>query len=349
MRVLVTGGAGFIGSALVKHLVVARNDDVCTVDSLTYAGSLANLARVENRRNHRFERIDIRNGQQMRKLVADFAPDALMNLAAESHVDRSIDGPADFIQTNIVGTYTLLETVREHSAATGRECRFIHVSTDEVYGSLGSTGAFGEDSPHRPNSPYAASKAASDHLARAWWRTFELPVITTNCSNNYGPFQFAEKLIPLATIRALRGAPVPVYGDGQQVRDWLHVDDHVRALIAVLERGTPGRTYNIGGNCEKTNMEVVRTVLRAVAQRSGADENALLSLIEFVADRPGHDRRYAIDASRITRELGWRPRVDFEAGIAATVAWYAENVDWRDAAERVYAGERLGLDEGVRP
>ena len=349
MRVLVTGGAGFIGSALVRHLVLARDTEVCTVDSLTYAGSLTNLRSVEGRTHHRFERVDICDGQRMAELVADFAPDALMHLAAESHVDRSIDGPADFIRTNVLGTYTLLETVRAYQESSARECRFIHVSTDEVYGSLGSTGAFSEDSPHRPNSPYAASKAASDHLARAWWRTFDLPVITTNCSNNYGPHQFAEKLIPLATIRALRGAHVPIYGDGQQVRDWLHVDDHVRALVAVLERGAPGRTYNIGGNCEKTNIEVVRTVLKAVARRSGTDENALLSLIEFVADRPGHDRRYAIDASRITRELGWRPRVDFEAGIAATVAWYAENVDWRDAAERVYAGERLGLDEGVRP
>ena len=348
MRVLVTGGAGFIGSALVRHLVDARGDEVCTVDTLTYAGSLANLASVAGRANHRFERIDIRDAALMRAVVADFAPDALMHLAAESHVDRSIDGPADFIQTNIVGTYTLLETVREYCALRSRECRFIHVSTDEVYGSLGSTGAFTEESPHRPNSPYAASKAASDHLARAWWKTFDLPVITTNCSNNYGPYQFAEKLIPLAILRALKGAPVPVYGDGQQVRDWLHVDDHVRALVAVLDGGRPGGTYNIGGNCERTNLEVVRTVLKAVAARSGAEESNLLSLIDFVADRPGHDRRYAIDASRIARELDWRPRVDFDAGIAATVDWYAENVDWCNAVSGAYAGERLGLHEGRR-
>ena len=348
MRVLVTGGAGFIGSALVRHLVDARGDEVCTVDTLTYAGSLANLASVEGRANHRFERIDIRDVALMRAVVADFAPDALMHLAAESHVDRSIDGPADFIQTNIVGTYTLLETVRDYCVSRSRECRFIHVSTDEVYGSLGSTGVFTEESPYRPNSPYAASKAASDHLARAWWKTFDLPVITTNCSNNYGPYQFAEKLIPLATLRGLKGASVPVYGDGQQVRDWLHVDDHVRALVAVLDSGRPGRTYNIGGNCERTNLEVVRTVLKAVAAHSGVDESDLLGLVEFVADRPGHDRRYAIDASRIARELDWRPRVDFDAGIAATVDWYAENVDWRNAVGAIYAGERLGLHDGRR-
>ncbi len=346
MRVLVTGGAGFIGSALVRHLVAVRGDEVCTADCLTYAGSLANLASLEGRSNHRFERVDIRDRTRIGELVADHAPEALVHLAAESHVDRSIEGPADFIQTNIVGTYTLLEAVRAYCGSTGRACRFIHVSTDEVYGSLGSTGAFTEDSPFRPNSPYAASKAASDHLARAWWKTFDLPVITTNCSNNYGPRQFVEKLIPLATLRALEGLPVPVYGDGQQVRDWLHVDDHVRALVAVLERGRPGRTYNIGGNCERTNLEVVRTVLKAVAARTGADETDLLGLIDFVADRPGHDRRYAIDGSRISRELLWHPRIDFEAGIAATVDWYAEHGDWCEVAAGTYAGERLGAPEG---
>ena len=346
MKVLVTGGAGFIGSALVRHLVVARGDEVCTADRLTYAGSLANLASVRDRTNHRFERVDIRDRTRIGELVADYAPDAIVHLAAESHVDRSIDGPADFIQTNIVGTYTLLEAVRAYCGSTGRACRFIHVSTDEVYGSLGATGSFTEDSPFRPNSPYAASKAASDHLARAWWKTFDLPVITTNCSNNYGPHQFVEKLIPLATLRALKGLPVPVYGDGQQVRDWLHVDDHVRALVAVLESGRPGRTYNIGGNCERTNLEVVRAVLKAVAARTGANETDLLGLIDFVADRPGHDRRYAIDGSRISRELLWRPRIDFDAGIAATVDWYAEHGDWCEAAAGTYAGERLGAPEG---
>ncbi len=343
MRVLVTGGAGFIGSALVRHLVSVRGDHVCTVDKLTYAGNPANLAGVDSSPGHRFEALDICDATAMRTLVAEFAPDALMHLAAESHVDRSIEGPADFIQTNIVGTYTLLETARDYRAATGRECRFIHVSTDEVYGSLGATGLFTEASPHRPNSPYAASKSAADQLARAWCRTFDLPVIITNCSNNYGPYQFPEKLIPLATLRALAGKPVPVYGDGLQVRDWLHVQDHVRALATVLDGGQAGRTYNIGGNCEKTNLEVVRTVLRAVALSRGSDADSLLELIEFVADRPGHDRRYAIDCTRIADELDWRPRIDFESGIADTVDWYAGNADWCTGARQVYDGRRLGL------
>ena len=275
--------------------------------------------------------------------MADFAPDALVHLAAESHVDRSIEGPADFIRTNIVGTYTLLESAREYCASSRRDCRFVHVSTDEVYGSLGAQGLFTEASAHRPNSPYAASKSAADQLARAWCRTFDLPVIITNCSNNYGPCQFPEKLIPLAILRALGGEPVPVYGDGLQVRDWLHVEDHVRALAAVLDGGRPGRTYNIGGNCERTNLEVVRTVLRAVASRRGGDADSLLGLIEFVADRPGHDRRYAIDTARIAGELGWQPNVDFESGIADTVEWYADNADWCAGARRAYDGRRLGL------
>ena len=347
MRVLVTGGAGFIGSALVRHLVVNRGEEVCTVDKLTYAGNVANLASLAGRANHRFETVDICDAASMSDLVAAFAPDALIHLAAESHVDRSIEGPAAFIQTNIVGTYTLLETVRDYCTSNSRECRFIHVSTDEVYGSLSATGKFTEESPHRPNSPYAASKAAADQLARAWWKTFDLPVIITNCSNNYGPYQFPEKLIPLATLRALKGEPVPVYGDGRQVRDWLHVDDHVRALAEVLDRGRPGRSYNIGGSCEKTNLEVVRTVLKAVARRSGADQHSLFELVEFVADRPGHDRRYAIDSSRINRELSWTPQIGFAEGIAATVDWYAGNADWCEAAGRVYAGERLGLNEAA--
>ncbi len=338
-----TGGAGFIGSALVRHLVTGRDDEVCTVDKLTYAGNLANLESVAGRGNHRFERSDICDAAAMRALVADFAPDALMHLAAESHVDRSIEGPATFIQTNIVGTYTLLETLRDYRATTGKDCRFIHISTDEVYGSLDATGHFTESSPYRPNSPYAASKAGADHLARAWWKTFGLPVIVTNCSNNYGPYQFPEKLIPLVVLRAQRGASVPVYGDGQQVRDWLHVEDHVRGLVAVLEAGRPGHTYNIGGNCERTNLEVVRVVLRALATRRGDPVDSLLDLIEFVADRPAHDHRYAIDSRRITDELGWSPRVDFDAGIADTVAWYLDNAAWCDRARQVYDGQRLGL------
>ena len=343
MNVLVTGGAGFIGSALVRHLVAERGDEVCTVDKLTYAGNRANLASVDGRDGHRFEELDICDAASVRVLLADFAPDGVVHLAAESHVDRSIEGPADFIETNIVGTYALLEAVREYRASTRRECRFVHVSTDEVYGSLGAEGRFTEASPHRPNSPYAASKSAADQLARAWCKTFGLPVLVTNCSNNYGPYQFPEKLIPLAILRALSGEPVPVYGDGLQVRDWLHVEDHVRAIAAVLDGGRPGRTYNIGGNCEMTNLDVVRTVLRAVALRGGSDTDSLLHLIEFVADRPGHDRRYAIDITRIAGELGWQPRIEFASGIADTVEWYAGNGDWCAESRRVYDGRRLGL------
>ena len=348
MNVLVTGGAGFIGSALVRHLVAVRGDDVCTVDKLTYAGNPANLAAIDGRSNHRFEALDICDAAAMRSLVADFAPDALVHLAAETHVDRSIEGPATFVQTNIVGTCALLEAVREYRASGGGECRFIQVSTDEVYGSLGVAGLFTEESPYRPNSPYSASKAAADHLARAWYRTFDLPVIVTNCSNNYGPYQFPEKLIPLVILRALQGETVPVYGDGLQVRDWLHVDDHVRGLAAVLDGGRAGRTYNIGGNCEKTNLDVVRTVLGAVASSRGERADSLLDRIEFVADRPGHDRRYALDASRMTAELGWEPRVDFESGIAETVDWYAANADWCAGSRRSYDGARLGLKEAAR-
>ncbi len=343
LRVMVTGGAGFIGSALVRQLVAERGDEVCTVDKLTYAGNLANLEPVASYGNHRFERLDICDGEAMRELVADFAPEALVHLAAESHVDRSIEGPAAFVQTNIVGTYKLLETLRNYRTATARDCRFIQVSTDEVYGSLGAEGHFSELSPHRPNSPYAASKAGADHLARAWWKTFDLPVIVTNCSNNYGPYQFPEKLIPLVILRALDGASIPLYGDGCQVRDWLHVDDHVRALVAVLESGRPGRTYNIGGHGERTNLEVVRAVLQAVAAHQGDDEDSLLGLIEFVADRPGHDRRYAIDSRRIGKELGWEPQIAFETGIASTVAWYADHAAWCESSRNAYDGRRLGL------
>ena len=347
MRVLVTGGAGFIGSALVRHLVAERGDEVCTVDKLTYAGNPANLAGLDGRANHTFEALDICDAASMRSLIADFAPDALMHLAAESHVDRSIEGPVEFVQTNIVGTYTLLEAVRVFRASGSRDCRFVHVSTDEVYGSLGARGQFDEESPYRPNSPYSASKAAADHLARAWCTTYGLPVTVTNCSNNYGPYQFPEKLIPVVILRALDGRPVPVYGDGLQVRDWLHVEDHVRGLAAVLDGGRAGRTYNIGGNCEKTNLEVVRAVLKAVASSRGEVADSLLGLIEFVPDRPGHDRRYALDATRIAGELGWLPRIDFESGIADTVDWYAANADWCEASRRTYDGARLGLVEAA--
>ena len=330
MRIIVTGGAGFIGSALVRHLVRVRGDEVLTIDKLTYAGSRANLAAVADCANHRLKVADICDAERLRALFSEFRPDALMHLAAESHVDRSIAGPADFIRTNILGTYALLEAVREYSAvqAGGGAFRFLHVSTDEVYGALGAEGAFTEASPYRPNSPYSASKAASDHLVRAWRTTYGLPVMVTNCSNNYGPFQHPEKLIPVIILAALRKEPVPLYGDGRQVRDWLHVDDHVAGLVAVLERGALGRTYNIGGGCEKTNRAVAQEVLTAVAEQTGAEGDALFTLIESVEDRPGHDRRYAIDGSRIRSELGWRPRMGFADGIRQTVAWYLDNKDW---------------------
>ena len=334
MKIVVTGGAGFIGSALVRHLVGVRGDQVLNLDKLTYAGNPANLAAVAGCAKHRLETVDVCEAERVRSLIFDFAPDALFHLAAESHVDRSIDGPAAFIRTNILGTHALLEAAKDYRAAGRGDFRFIHVSTDEVYGALGEAGAFTEASPYRPNSPYSASKAASDHLVRAWWATYGVPAIITNCSNNYGPYQFPEKLIPVIILQGLRGQPAPLYGDGLQVRDWLHVEDHVRGLVAVLERGAAGAVYNIGGNCEKTNLEVARTVLAAVAELTGADPAHMARLIEFVPDRPGHDRRYAIDSSRIQQELGWRAKTDFQAGIRQTVAWYLDNRDWWGADRR---------------
>ena len=331
MKVVVTGGAGFIGSALVRHLVGVRGDEVLNLDKLTYAGNPANLAAVAGCANHRLETVDVCEAERVRSLIFDFAPDALFHLAAESHVDRSIDGPAAFIRTNILGTHALLEAAREYCAAGNGDFRFIHVSTDEVYGALGDEGAFTEASPYRPNSPYSASKAASDHLVRAWAATYGVPAIITNCSNNYGPYQFPEKLIPVIILHGLRGRPAPLYGDGLQVRDWLHVEDHVRGLVAVLERGAAGAVYNIGGNCEKTNLEVAKTVLTAVAELTGANPLDMVRLIEFVPDRPGHDRRYAIDSSRIQQELGWRAQTDFQVGIRQTVAWYLDNRRWWSA------------------
>ncbi len=340
MKIIVTGGAGFIGSALVHHLVRVRGDQVLTIDKLTYAGNRANLAAVAGCANHHLEVVDICDAERLRGLLFDFGPDALMHLAAESHVDRSIDGPADFVRTNVLGTCALLEAVREYNADRAGEqaCHFLHVSTDEVYGALGAEGAFSESSPYRPNSPYSASKAASDHLVRAWRATYGLPAMLTNCSNNYGPRQHSEKLIPVIILAALRGAPVPLYGDGRQVRDWLYVDDHVRGLVAVLERGALGRTYNIGGECEKTNLQVTTEVLTAVAEQTDADPGGLLRLIEFVKDRPGHDRRYAIDASRIRGELGWQPQTGFAEGIRQTVAWYLDHKDGWPAANLQGAG-----------
>ena len=335
---LVTGGAGFIGSALVRHLVRETAYGVVNVDKLTYAGNLDSVAGVAGSPRYAFEHVDICDAAGVARVFADHRPAGVVHLAAESHVDRSIDGPGAFVQTNVVGTYTLLEAARHYRdglAAAEREAfRFLHVSTDEVYGTLGATGLFTEETPVAPNSPYSATKAASDHLARAWFHTFGLPVVTTNCSNNYGPFQYPEKLIPVVILKALAGAPVPVYGAGANVRDWLYVDDHVRALVAAFERGAPGETYNVGGHNEWANLDVVRAVCRALdAERpAGAPHERHIT---FVTDRPGHDARYAIDASKIERDLGWAPAETFETGLAKTVRWYLDNGDW---TARVQAG-----------
>ena len=346
MRILVTGGAGFIGSALARRLVQNPDNDVCVIDKLTYSGSQLNLEKVAASANYRFYQADICDRFAVQEVFAEFKPEAIMHLAAESHVDRSIDSPSAFIETNIMGTYTLLELARLAREATPN-LKFLHVSTDEVFGSLGSTDLFREDSPYQPNSPYSASKAASDHLVRAWGKTYNLPVLITNCSNNYGPYQFPEKLIPLAINRACAGENVPVYGDGMQVRDWLFVEDHVDGLCAVLEKGRPGRTYNIGGNNEMTNLAVVKTILQQLALEQGEPKDALLDLIEFVTDRPGHDRRYAIDASRIKQELNWQPATKFETGIRKTVAWYLANTDWCSAVSSADTGTRLGLAQTI--
>ncbi|HEX8363210.1 MAG TPA: dTDP-glucose 4,6-dehydratase [Longimicrobium sp.] len=350
--VLVTGGAGFIGSALVRHLLARTEHRVVNVDSLTYAGNLHSLAPVLPHPRHAFERVDIRDADEVARVFAQHRPDAVMHLAAESHVDRSIEGAAPFISTNVVGTYVLLDAARRHrEALAGDErerFRFLHVSTDEVFGSLGAEGKFTESTPYQPNSPYSASKASSDHLARAWHHTYGLPVLVTNCSNNYGPYQFPEKLIPVVILSALAGRPIPVYGTGGNVRDWLFVDDHVRALVDVLERGRPGETYNVGGDSERSNLEVVKTIcgiLDEVAPGAASYE----SLITFVKDRPGHDWRYAVDTSKIRAELGWRPAETFESGLRRTVAWFLENGEWcRRVMDGSYQLERLGLvGEGV--
>ncbi|MCW3796680.1 dTDP-glucose 4,6-dehydratase [Sphingomonas sp. BN140010] len=346
MRVLVTGGAGFIGSALVRHLVLEKGYDVLNVDVLTYAGNLASLRSVEDKPNYRFLRADISDAGAMARAFSDFAPTRVMHLAAESHVDRSITGAADFVQTNVLGTFTLLETARAHWLALDEDARdafrFLHVSTDEVYGSLGAEGLFREETPYDPSSPYSASKAASDHLAKAWHRTYGLPVVVSNCSNNYGPYHFPEKLIPLTILNALAGQKLPVYGKGENVRDWLFVDDHVRALDLIAERGRLGETYNVGGRNERRNIEVVERICAVLDQLVPA-ERPRRELIEFVSDRPGHDARYAIDATRLETELGWRAREDFDSGIEKTVAWYLENEWWWGPLRQSYAGERLGL------
>jgi dTDP-glucose 4,6-dehydratase len=346
---LVTGGAGFIGSAVVRHLIVHTSYRVVVVDALTYAGNLDSLAPVASDPRYAFVHADICDGEAMRRAFGEHAPDAVMHLAAESHVDRSIDGPADFVRTNVVGTFTLLDAAlrywRTLPADRAAAFRFHHVSTDEVFGSLGASGYFTEETPYQPNSPYAASKAASDHLVRAWHHTYGLPVVTSNCSNNYGPYQFPEKLIPLVIRNALAGQPLPVYGRGENVRDWLHVDDHARALLTILERGTPGATYNVGGHNERRNIDVVRAICALVDQLAPDGQGARERLIRFVTDRPGHDQRYAIDASYIARTLDWKPVETFESGLRKTVQWYVDNQPWTDRVlSGAYRGERLGLE-----
>ncbi len=353
MRFLVTGGAGFIGSAVVRHLIADTRHEVVNLDKLTYAGNLDNLAGVADDPRYRFERADICDPSAIRRIFEDHKPDVVMHLAAESHVDRSIDGPGTFLETNVTGTFVLLEAARRHWAALqdlndGGEAkarfRFHHVSTDEVFGSLGAEGFFHEDSPHRPNSPYSATKAASDHLARAWHHTYGLPTVASNCSNNYGPYHFPEKLIPLVILNALEGKPLPVYGTGANVRDWLYVEDHARALVEIATRGVIGESYNVGGWNERRNIDVVEAICDLVDEMApSTTAGARRRLITFVTDRPGHDGRYAIDAGKIKRELGWEPRETFESGLRKTVRWYLDNRAWWGRIRSgVYRGERLG-------
>ena len=351
MRILVTGGAGFIGSALIRHLIQHTGHQVLNLDKLTYAGNLESLAPVDDNPRYRFVQADIADSPVVAQTLAEFQPDAIMHLAAESHVDRSIDGPAAFIQTNIVGTYSLLESTRAYwlglSAERKAAFRFHHISTDEVYGDLhGVDDLFTETTPYAPSSPYSASKAASDHLVRAWQRTYGLPVLLTNCSNNYGPYHFPEKLIPLMILNALAGKPLPVYGNGQQVRDWLYVEDHARALLKVVSEGKVGETYNIGGHNEQKNLDVVRAIcalLEELAPHKPSGVARYEDLITYVQDRPGHDLRYAIDAGKIERELGWVPQETFESGLRKTVQWYLDNLDWcRRVQDGSYQGQRLG-------
>ncbi|MFZ2162070.1 MAG: dTDP-glucose 4,6-dehydratase [Sideroxyarcus sp.] len=330
-KILVTGGAGFIGSAVIRQFINDTDCSVVNLDKLTYAGNLQSLASVSDNPRYRFEQIDICNGGELARVFREQQPDAVMHLAAESHVDRSITGPAAFIQTNIVGTYILLEAARNYWNNLDEQrksaFRFHHISTDEVYGSLGDTGFFKEDDAYEPNSPYSASKASSDHLVRAWHHTYGFPVVTTNCSNNYGPYHFPEKLIPLVILNAVNGKPLPIYGKGDNIRDWLYVDDHARALRLVLERGKLGETYNIGGWNEKTNLEVVHAICTILddLHPQGAPHT---KLITYVADRPGHDKRYAIDANKVANDLGWKPQENFESGLRKTVEWYLANDDW---------------------
>lgn len=343
MKLLVTGGCGFIGSAVVR-LAVARGHEVVNLDALTYAANMANVAPVSGSNLHTFAQADIRDRARLDQVLAEHRPDAVMHLAAESHVDRSIDGPGDFIETNVTGTFNLLEAARAYWMRMGRPpaFRFHHISTDEVFGSLGATGKFDEDTPYDPRSPYSASKAASDHLVRAWHETYGLPVVLTNCSNNYGPYHFPEKLIPVVILNALHGRPIPVYGQGLNVRDWLYVEDHAEALLLVLEKGATGRSYAIGGENEATNIDIVRSIcgLMDEMRPEGGPHDRLIT---FVTDRPGHDARYAIDPSRIRSELGWRPSVTLEQGLRRTVRWYLDNVAWwQPLLARQGVGTRLG-------
>ncbi|CAI1127593.1 MULTISPECIES: dTDP-glucose 4,6-dehydratase [Serratia] len=353
-RILVTGGAGFIGSAVVRHIIEATQDSVLVLDKLTYAGNLESLSVVADNPRYSFEQVDICDRAALDRVFAEYQPDVIMHLAAESHVDRSIDGPAAFIETNVVGTYTMLEAARHYwqplDAAKKQSFRFHHISTDEVYGDLhGTDDLFTETTPYSPSSPYSASKASSDHLVRAWLRTYGLPTLVTNCSNNYGPYHFPEKLIPLVILNAVAGKPLPVYGDGAQVRDWLYVEDHARALYQVVTEGVVGETYNIGGHNERKNIEVVQTIcdlLEELAPNKPQGVEKYRDLITYVKDRPGHDMRYAIDAGKIDRELGWRPQETFESGIRKTVSWYLNNeIWWRRVQDGSYAGERLGLSD----
>jgi dTDP-glucose 4,6-dehydratase len=345
---IVTGGAGFIGSAVARHLIADTDHRIVVVDKLTYAGNLDNLAAVATDPRFSFVKADICDAPRLREIITEAKPDAIMHLAAESHVDRSIDGPAEFIKTNIEGSFVLLEAALEYwrtlPSPRKESFRFHHVSTDEVFGSLGAEGLFTEETPYRPNSPYSASKAASDHLVRAFNRTYGLPAVTSNCTNNYGPYHFPEKLIPLIILNALEGKPLPVYGKGENVRDWLYVEDHARALVLIALNGPPGESYNVGANCERRNIDVVHAIIALMDEM--APDPAIgdrKRLVTFVADRPGHDERYAMDAAKLCRELGWQPRESFESGLRKTVRWYLDNrVWWERIRSGVYRGERLG-------
>ena len=345
MKILITGGAGFIGSAVVR-LAIAEGHSVVNLDSLTYAASLENVASVAPQPNYMFEKVDIRDRNALDVALSQHNPDAIMHLAAETHVDRSIEGPSAFIDTNIWGTFNMLEAARSYWYVKDqpKEFRFLHVSTDEVYGTLGPTGRFTEDTPYDPRSPYSASKASSDHLVRAWHHTYNLPILLSNCSNNYGPYHFPEKLIPVVIINALSGKKIPIYGDGSNIRDWLHVDDHASALLLILQQGTVGRNYNVGGENEYSNIELVQIICKIMDRLRPLDQGTHADLIELVGDRPGHDARYSIDPSLIKHELGWEPSVNFEQGIENTIKWFLKNESWwRPLLNRQGVGARLGL------